>query len=171
MKDRLINFLGAGKKRRGIVVLCVLVVIFLIVIVLVAWNIQGSGPVTVEQALNLNFNEVDQIDISNGDRPQTKIKNKADIQNLLDPFIKIKMNEVSKLQTSIMKHSLQNRSGAFGLYYVMYKSGSPYMHMQFFEPNLIIVRTNGQPNDMIFYRTADSLDTDLINHLIDQEMN
>lgn len=63
------------------------------------------------------------------------------------------------------------RAGAFGLYYVLYKNGSPYMHMQFFEPNLIIVRTNAQPNDMIFYRTADSLDTDSFNHLIEKEIN
>lgn len=169
MKDRSINFWGVGKNRRGIVILCILSMLFLIIIV--AWNISGSEAETMEKTYNFNFSEISQIDISNGDRPQKKIKNKAVIQTLLNPFNKVIMHKVSKLQASVLTHSLKSNSGAFGLYYVLYKNDSPYLHIQFFEPNLIIIRTSAQPNDMIFYKTNDSLDTDLINHLIDQETN
>ena len=148
------------KSKKNRIILIVVIALVLILGSIFAINYWNNHKIyTVQQVLSLNLDSVDRIDISNGDTPQTKITNKTDIQNILNPYLQVKMHK-----TSDLSNLLDHTTGAFGLYFVIYKNGVPYMHMQIFQPNMIVIHEENKSKT--FYHTVNSLDANTINQLI-----
>lgn len=200
MKERLGNIFDIRKKHRSFVSLCVLLAAVCVMSGLAACrgsttstetssgglapssNMEATSSnsnqtCTVEQALNLNLNDVDQIAIENNDdSPGIKFNNKADIQELLKPFLQIRMSKTSNEDNTGLQSKLENTYGGGGLYYVIYQNGKPYMDMQIFkEENLILIHPNRSRdnhtesefyNTYIFYHAQNPLDTNAIDQLI-----
>ena len=137
-------FLGAGKRSRGILFLCMIVVALLVVISVAVWNVPASSSATVSQTLNISTDKITRIDISNGSGPVAKVTDRNDIAQLLNPFMKIKIWKASAFKASVLNQQMHGRAGAEGLYYVIYKDGLPYVHMEFFKPKLFNICPNEQ---------------------------
>lgn len=159
-------FLGFGKRSRGILSLCFIILAALAVIGIIVWNLPASGPVTVNQTLNVSVDEITRIDVSNGSGPQAKVTNKSDINQLLSPFLKVEIRKISFFKTSVLNHQLQEHMGSEGLYYVIYKNGSPYVHMEYFKPQMLNICPDKQAENKVLYSTATVVNVASINDIL-----
>lgn len=165
-KKQLILSLGSGKRSRGILYLCIIILILFAAIGAAAWNLPAGKAAAVYQILNVPVDKITCIDVSNGAGPQVKITESSDIKRLLSPFMKIKVRKASAFKNSAIKHSLSGRSGAEGLYFVIYKDGSPYVHMEYFKPKLFNICLNEQAQSKVLYTALKNVDTVSVNTIL-----
>lgn len=165
-QESFLLILGIGKRSRGILLLCVIIVVLLVTFVIAAWNLPAGGSTTVGQTLNISDREITRIDISNGSGPVAHVTDKGDIDQLINPFMQIRIQKISAFKTSFLNQQMHMRTGAEGLYYVVYKQDIPYMHMEYFKPKLFNICPNDQAQNKVFYSTSDSIDSDSINSVL-----
>ena len=160
--------LGSGKKGRAVFRFCLLVLAALVLAGAAVWYIPGGGITTVGAVLDIPAEQIDRIDASNGDNPQLKITDQNDIRQLLGAFTGIKIHRVSAMKNAVVSRLRRERAGNAGLYFVVYKNGSPYVHVEYLKPKTFNIHPHemAERGEDIFYSTSGAVDTARVNAIL-----
>jgi flagellar basal body-associated protein FliL len=154
---------GTGKRSRKILFFCIMVLLALILLGIIMWFIPTGKSTTLYEMLNVSIDEITQIDISNGAGPQKKVTNADDIRQLLAPFKDITIRKNSSFKTFILNYQMQQHIGSQGLYYVIYKNGSPYVHLEYLKPRMFNICPHDQAKNKVLYSASQNIDATSIN--------